>query len=66
MRLHSFGAWSTPHYMTKLIPHAFSSLSSHSHISSPLMSQHLNTYMSPPHFVFVYGTKNKKPQKNNI
>ncbi len=57
--------------MIELIPHAFSMLTSLTHLLPlpPILA--LNTIHVPPNSVFVYGikkqkNKNKKPQKNKI
>jgi hypothetical protein len=62
MRLRSFGAWSTPRFMIELIPHTFF----HIYLTPPQILAPNTTHAPPPTSVFVYGTKNKKPQKNKI
>ncbi len=61
MRLRSFGAWSTPHFMTRLIPHAFLILV-HLILTSPPPSC-LSIYMSPPTFCACVWYKKQKTTK---
>ncbi len=65
MRLRSFDAWRTPHFMIRLIPHAFLIfILFHPYTSSPPITQYPNTiYVSPTFCVCVWYKKQKKNKK---